>query len=137
MALSKSQQAAIKSSFAKVMSDGEVFAASFYANLFEHDPALRKLFKTDMKQQGDVLMRMLSIAVVGLDRPNDLMPALHDLGRHHVAYGVKPEHYEPFGEALKQTLSESLGAEYTPDVGAAWNEFYDTLAAGAIEGLNS
>jgi hemoglobin-like flavoprotein len=116
------------------MSDSDSFATIFYGHLFEQDPSLRELFTTNVKAQGHLLVRMLSIAVAGLDRPQDLLPALYDLGLHHARYGVKPEQYDLFGQVLLQSLAEFLGEDYAPDAGRAWTAFYKILAEGAIEG---
>jgi len=136
MTLSKQQQVAVQTTFRSVETDFDRFALAFYGHLFEQDQSLRKLFKTDLKQQGDVLVRMLNIALAGLDRPADLLPTLHDMGRHHTGYGVKPQDFETFGKALTQTLSEFLGSDFTPEVAEAWNEFYKILAAAAIDGMH-
>ncbi len=134
MALSKAQQEAVKSTFEVVAANSDSFAAAFYGHLFEQDQSLRKMFNTDLHEQGQVLFRMLAIAVAGLDHPDDLLPALHDLGLHHAGYGVKPEHYLIFGKVLLRTLNEFVGAAFTPEANEAWVAFYEILSAGAIEG---
>src|SRR5436190_15662948 len=134
MQISAQQQSAIRTTLTKIMSDSDSFGAIFYGHLFEEDPSLRKIFTTNVKAQGHLLVRMLSIAVAGLDRPQDLLPALHDLGLHHARYGVKPEQYDLFGQVLLQSLAEFLGKDYTPEAATAWKAFYKVLAEGAIEG---
>jgi len=136
MVLPKGQQLAVQSSFKAVESNPDSFAAAFYGHLFEHDQSLRRLFKIDLKQQGDVLVRMLTLAVAGLDHPDDLEPMLHDLGLHHAGFGVKADDYETFGIALTQTLGELLGAQFTPDIAEAWAAFYKFLATGSIAGMH-
>ena len=91
-------------------------------------PQARALFKGDMKTQGRKLMQMLTVAVAGLDDLNKLVPAVQELGRRHVAYGTKPEHYKPVGEALIWTLEQGLGPKFTPDVKKAWIEVYGILS---------
>ncbi len=134
MTLSKAYQDAIKRTFDEIVADSDSFTTTFYGHLFEQDPSLRKLFKTDIHEQGQVLLRMLGIAVGGLDHPDDLLPTLHDLGLHHAGYGVKPEHYVLFGAVLLRTLKEFLGEDFTPEVEQAWTAFYQILSTGAIEG---
>ena len=68
-------------------------ASLFYRRLFEIDPALRPLFRGDMAAQQRKLMYMLSAAVHGLPRLDRLIPALEELGRRHLAYGVADDHY--------------------------------------------
>lgn len=123
------QKTLVKESFAKVAPIAEEAAALFYHNLFTKDPSLKALFKGDMKEQGQKLMKMIATAVNGLDRLEAIVPAVQDLGRRHVAYGVKPEHYDTVGAALLQTLEQGLGPQaFTPPVKAAWVTVYTVLA---------
>jgi hemoglobin-like flavoprotein len=118
----------VQDSFAKVVPIAAQAAALFYQNLFAKDPALKPLFKGDMKEQGDKLMKMIATAVNGLDRLDVIVPAVQDLARRHVAYGVKAEHYDTVGAALLQTLEQGLGAAFTPAVKQAWTGVYGLLA---------
>jgi hemoglobin-like flavoprotein len=87
------------------------------------------MFKGDMKEQGQKLMKMIATAVNGLDRLDSIVPAVQDLGRRHVGYGVRPEHYDTVGAALLQTLEQGLGSAFTPEVKQAWATVYGVLAA--------
>jgi hemoglobin-like flavoprotein len=118
----------VQESFAKVAPIAEQAAALFYQNLFAMDPALKPLFKGDMAEQGKKLMKMIATAVNGLDRLDAIVPAVQDLARRHVAYGVKPQHYDTVGAALLQTLEQGLGAAFTPAVKQAWTTVYVLLA---------
>jgi hemoglobin-like flavoprotein len=118
----------VKSTWQQVVPIADQAAVLFYNKLFELDPALRPLFKKDMKQQGEKLMKTLSFAVGGLDRLNEIVPAVQDLGRRHVGYGVLPKHYDTVGAALLWTLEQGLGTAFTPDVKSAWATVYGLLA---------
>jgi hemoglobin-like flavoprotein len=100
----------------------------FYQRLFELDPSLRALFHGDMAQQRKKLMQMITAAVKGLDRLEQLVPVVQDLGRRHVHYGVQDSHYETVGEALLWMLEMTLGRGFTSDVRAAWVAVYTLLA---------
>ena len=104
-------------------------AALFYANLFEADPSLQRLFSGDMEAQGARLMQMIGVAVAKLDAPEVLMPALRQLGARHAGYGVVDAHYDTVGGALLKTLRQGLGAAWTPEVESAWIDVYGVLAA--------
>ena len=110
-------------------------AALFYQHLFEIDPALKALFKGNMAEQGQSLMKMIGSAVALLDGPEVLMPVLQSLGKRHLRYGVQDAHYASVGAALLQTLSDGLGGQFTPPVRAAWTSMYalvsQTMMAGA------
>jgi len=104
-------------------------AEMFYNRLFELRPELKDLFKEDMQTQGEHLMAMLKAAVEGLDDLDAIVPAVEDLGRRHVDYGVKDEDYDTVGEALLWTLEQSFGEDFTPEVKSAWTTVYTLLAA--------
>ena len=118
----------VQTTWAKVMPISDTAAELFYGRLFELDPTLKPLFKTDIKEQGKKLMQMISVAVNGLTKLEEIVPAVQDLGRRHVGYGVKDEHYETVGAALLWTLEKGLEDAFTPDVKEAWTETYVTLA---------
>ncbi len=118
----------MQNSFAKVSPIAETAAELFYGRLFELDPALKPLFKGDMKTQGAKLMRMIGMAVNGLNDLDGLVPAVQALGVRHVDYGVKDEHYDTVAAALLWTLGKGLGDDFTPEVEAAWTETYLLLA---------
>ena len=122
------QMALVQESFAKVLPIADSAAAIFYKRLFETAPELKALFKGDMTQQGKRLMGMIGIAVSKLNDLPALAPALHDLGRRHAGYGVKPENYATVGGALLWTLEQGLGVAFTKEVKQAWTAVYGVLA---------
>jgi hemoglobin-like flavoprotein len=119
----------IQASFVKVLPISQAAAALFYGRLFQIDPALKPLFKGDLAEQGNKLMATLAAVVNGLKTLDVVVPAAQALAVRHVAYGVKPEHYAPVGEALIWTLEQGLGPDFTPKVRDAWLTAYGTLAA--------
>ena len=110
----------------------EVAAELFYNKLFELDPALKPLFKGNMKEQGTKLMATLKLAVKGLDDLDKLVPVVQDLGRRHKGYGVAPAHYATVAEALLWTLGQGLAEAFTPEVEEAWTAVYTVLAETMI-----
>jgi hemoglobin-like flavoprotein len=118
----------VRSSFQKLTPIAGQAAALFYARLFELDPALRPLFRGDMREQGRKLMQMIALAVGALDRLDTILPAVRQLGARHTDYGVRDEHYATVGAALLWTLEKGLGAEFTPELRDAWTQTYTTLA---------
>lgn len=122
------QATLVKSSWAKVVPIKEQAAVMFYGKLFEIDPALKAMFKGNMEEQGRKLMTVINFAVNGLDRIEAIVPAVQDLGKRHVAYGVKDKDYDTVGAALVWTLEQGLGAEFTAEVKAAWIAVYGVLA---------
>jgi len=127
----------VKSSWAKVVPIADQAAELFYGKLFELDPSLKPLFKGDMVEQGKKLMKMINTAVNGLDRLDEIVPAVQQLGVRHIGYGVKDEHYDTVGAALLWTLEAGLGDAFTEEVKESWATVYgllaDTMKAAAAE----
>ena len=119
----------IKTSWAKVIPISEAAAEIFYGKLFDLDPELKPLFKGDMKDQGRKLMAMINTAVNGLDNLEAIVPAVQDLGKRHVGYGVKDKDYDTVGSALISTLEVGLDKAFTDDVKEAWVTVYTVLAS--------
>jgi hemoglobin-like flavoprotein len=118
----------VQESWTLVEPIAETAAALFYGRLFELDPSLRPMFRGDMREQEKKLMQTLTVVVRGLDRLDQLVPAVEALGRRHAGYGVRDEHYGTVAAALLWTLGEGLGDAFTPAVKAAWTEAYTLLA---------
>jgi hemoglobin-like flavoprotein len=119
----------VRASFAKVLTIADAAATLFYGRLFELDPTLRPLFKSDLPEQGRKLMQMIGMAVKWLDRWEQVAPVLGDMARRHEAYGVRAQDYDTVGMALIWTLEQGLGAGFTPEVKAAWVAVYTRLTA--------
>ena len=122
------QKELVQSNWKDVAPISETAADLFYTKLFELDPAVRSMFKGDMKEQGRKLMQMLGVAVAGLDNLGELTPAVAALGKRHVGYGVADKHYDTVGAALLWTLDQGLGEKFTAESKEAWTLVYTTLA---------
>ena len=122
------QVKAIQDSFAEVVPISQQAAALFYGRLFEIAPAVKPLFQGDMAEQGRKLMATLAVVVNGLADLDAILPAASALAKRHVAYGVKPGHYVPVGEALLWTLERGLGTGWTRELAGAWTAAYTTLS---------
>jgi hemoglobin-like flavoprotein len=125
----------VQHSFAVVAPIAEAVAETFYARLFDLDPALKPLFKGDMSEQGRKLMQVIATAVNGLDRLDAIVPAVQALGVRHAGYGVTERSYDTVGNALLWTLEQGLGENFTPEVRESWIAAYaviaDTMKAAA------
>jgi methyl-accepting chemotaxis protein len=123
------QKKLVQESFKKVVPIAPTAAALFYDRLFELDPSLRVLFKTDLKEQGRKLMAALGTLVRGLDDLDAAVPMIVEMGSRHGSYGVKAEHYPTVGRALLETLKKGLGKGFTAEHRDAWSAVYSTVAA--------
>ena len=118
----------IKQSFEKVLPIKKIAADLFYDRLFELDPPLRKLFPEDMTEQKMRLMTALSFVIAGLDRLEEITPALESLGRSHAGYGARKKDYITVGAALLWTLEQGLGSDWNEELKAAWAAAYGAIA---------
>ena len=118
----------VQQSWEKVKPISDKAAELFYGRLFEIAPEVKPYFKGDMDEQGKKLMQMISTAVSALKRLDTVVPAVQDLGRRHVSYGVKDKDYDSVGSALLWTLEQGLGEEFTEDTKSAWAKTYTVLA---------
>ena len=126
--LTDTQRSLVQNTFAIITPIADDAAVLFYQRLFEIAPELRSMFPGEMAEQRKKLMQMLTAAVKGLDRLDQLVPVVQDLGRRHARYGVEDTHYDTVGEALLWTLEMGLGAAFTSEVRTAWATVYGLLA---------
>jgi NAD(P)H-flavin reductase/hemoglobin-like flavoprotein len=101
----------------------------FYATLFRLAPETRDLFPVNMEVQRSRLMRALLHVVQMVDRPDELVPFLEQLGRDHRKFGVVAQHYEAVGEALMTAIGTHAGPAWTPPVREAWTDAYAAVAS--------
>lgn len=127
----------VRTTFALVEPDAEAVSVRFYARLFELEPELRRLFPADMAAQRRSLMQMLGVAVRGLDRLDQLVPAVQEMGARHATYGVEDGHYAIVGRALLDTLEAGLGDAFTAEVRDAWTVVYQVLAGTMQHGADT
>ncbi len=123
----------IQDSFRQVVPIKDLAAKMFYERLFELDPSLKPLFRTSLAEQGQKLMAALATVVGGLKNWQRIEPVVRELGRRHVAYGTRPEHYDTVGAALLWTLEQGLGDAFSDEVKAAWTAAYQDVASTMID----
>ena len=73
-------------------------------------------------------MAMLQMIVARLNRLEELVPIVQQLGVRHRGYGVIDAHYATVGAALLWALEQGLRERFTPEVQAAWTSAYALLA---------
>jgi NAD(P)H-flavin reductase/hemoglobin-like flavoprotein len=118
----------IRDAWAKAEPQTPEISQFFYGMLFTLAPATRDFFPINMQVQRGRLVRALVHIVQMVDRPDDLVPFLRQLGRDHRKFGVVPRHYEAVGTALLASLKHHLGDHWTADVERAWAEAFTIVA---------
>jgi len=126
--LTKNQIDLVQQSFKQVAPIAPQAAEIFYARLFELDPELKYLFKSNLKSQGQKLMKTLGVAVSGLNDLDKTVPVLQALAERHMDYGVRASDYTTVGNALLYTLKQGLGDEFTDEMRQAWIEVFRLVA---------
>ncbi len=118
----------IRESFTAVEPKAEELAHYFYGALFVIAPDCRGLFPISMTTQRSRLLRALVYVVQMVDRPDELVTFLGQLGRDHRKFAVVIRHYDAVGAALLATLKRFLKEKWTPDVELAWTSAYGIIA---------
>lgn len=135
LTLTTEQKRLIQATFPKLLMRSKTVSDLFYTQLFWADQSLIPMFTHSREEQGRQLMHMLSIIISVIDEPDQMHELVADLGKRHAAYGVKRKHYALFGKALLVAIERSLGEKtFNSTVKAAWANFFNIIAALAIEG---
>ncbi|MFK7893234.1 MAG: globin family protein [Granulosicoccus sp.] len=134
--MTPTQKDLVRESWSKVLPIQETAAELFYGRLFSEYPEVAPLFKGDMKEQGEKLMKMLDQAVGSLDNIDALEEPLKQSGRAHRAYGVKEEDYGKVASCLLWTLGQGLGDAFDKKTKEAWVVTYQALSEMMISGAD-
>jgi hemoglobin-like flavoprotein len=110
----------VQISFQKIVPVSNLAARLFYSRLFELDPSLRSLVTGNMQEREQKLITTVQLVVEGLDRPDEIIPAIKQLGQQSARFGLRSRDYDTVGKALLWTLAKGLGVTFTPPIKAAW-----------------
>ncbi len=116
--------ATVSRSWADLERDADEIGRYFYATLFSRAPETRELFPVNMEVQRSRLLRAIVHVVQMVDRTDELVRFLEQLGRDHRKFGVLAQHYDAVGAALMTALQAFAGDRWTPEVAQAWTETY-------------
>ncbi len=127
--------AKLQQSFRKLTPKADLLAVNFYDTLFDRYPETLSLFtNTRFPEQREKLIRSLALVIRNIERPEFLAAYLQGLGAIHVAYGVKPEHYDAMGECLLKALATTAGRLWDPEIEQVWREAYQMIADMMLAG---
>jgi hemoglobin-like flavoprotein len=132
--LTLEQKRLVRESFESAREYSTSLTKLFYGRLFELAPGVRPLFKTGLEEQSRKILDMLATVVESLDSFEELRPKLAELGRKHVTYGARPEHYEVVRAALLWAFAQALEHEFDRDTKAAWEQMLRAVSAAMLEG---
>lgn len=103
-------------------------ASRFYTALFEIVPEARELFPDDMTAQRAKLFNELDEIAHAIPDLDAFVARATALGKNHIGYGVRAEHYRAFGHALLVALPDCIGAEWNDALADAWRLAYHLVA---------
>ena len=127
----------LRLSCARLLLKGDELATTFYAMLFERYPSVRPLFPSDLRQQRAKLTQMLAWVVMKLDRPSELVPALRELGREHIGYGARPEHYPLVRDTLIDAMARTAGADWSREIAEDWSQSIELIGRHMLAGASA
>ncbi len=128
----------LRSSFKAVSHKADRLVEKFYELLFDRYPSVRPLFENArMEEQRKMLLRSIALIVRKVDDTNYIVPYLQGLGKTHVAYGTKPEHYDAVGECLIVALADTAGSLWTKEMEETWLAAYGVIKENMLKGANS
>jgi hemoglobin-like flavoprotein len=118
--------------------------AKFYTRLFTIQPSFRELF-TSLRQsdqsdqqalthQRNKLADTIALGLKVWDKSQQLVPALENLGSHHLRYGVRDEYYGDVWAALSQVLAEAFGPDEWERIHESWQRFIFLCARHMLNG---
>jgi hemoglobin-like flavoprotein len=126
---------ALETSFDLVAPRGDELMDTFYSRLFATAPAVRPLFAgADMRRQKSMLLGALVLLRKSLRDLGAVVPKLRELGRRHVAYGARPEHYPLVGAVLIASMADVAGEAWRPEYERAWSDAVTVVAGAMLEG---
>ena len=108
----------------------------FYKRMFDAHPELKNIFNMSRQQTGGqpkALAFTVLQAAENIDRLEDLLPVVKQIGHKHKSLHVKPEHYPIVGQHLLEAIEIVLGEAATEDILQAWAEAYEEIARVFIE----
>jgi nitric oxide dioxygenase len=124
----------LEASFEVLSANAEAFTSGFYRRLFEQHPPLRALFTTDPAIQRAKLFDSLRQVVFHLKQPDVQSAELAALGKRHVGYGARPEHYPIVCKLMSESMADACGKAWSPDLTAEWYQALQLIAYAMLAG---
>ena len=124
----------LESSFRILAAAGSRLGSEFYGRLFDCAPALRPLFPSNLEEQAQKLLQSLSSVIESLRSPDAVRDRLRDLGRRHVGYGARPEHYPLVCDCLLASMRVVAGDRWTERLQLEWRNALELIARIMLQG---
>lgn len=133
--LSQATIQTIQSTVPVLEKHGTEITSRFYQMLFASHPELLNIFNHANQKQGrqqTALANAVYAAAKHIDRLEEILPVVKQIGHKHRSLGVQAEHYPIVGQTLLAAMKEVLGSAATDDILQAWAEAYGVIADAFI-----
>jgi len=94
------------------------------------------MFPADLGPQRARLGATIDFVVAHMRSPEALREVLRDLGRHHVKYGVRREHYPIVVDEIVGAMVDVAPREWTEDDTANWRTALRLVAQVMMSGMS-
>ncbi len=125
--------AEIRSSFALIEAHAPQASAWFYEHFFAQNPRYRKLFTGDPAAQQRRLFQAVARVIADFDDLDDFLPYLQRLALRHRKFGLRPAHYQAFGDSMLATIERFTGPAWTDLTRQAWDTGFGLVASVMLE----
>jgi hemoglobin-like flavoprotein len=126
--LSQEQKRLVRDSFTRIEPAADLVARLFYLKSVDLDPSIRDVLKAPSRAQRRKFMAAMKLAVISLDRLEQLQPMIRLLGIRQRQEGIKSRHYTTFRRAWVWTLEQSLEARFSREAREAWTALLGEMA---------
>ncbi|GAB4485711.1 MAG: hypothetical protein OHK0045_03590 [Raineya sp.] len=127
--MTEEQKSLVKQSFPKVLASTLSSTQVLYEKLFELAPESKDLFKnTSLDRQSQMLIAAIGRIVKSIDKWETVKPDLEAIASRHINYGLSPEHFAFFGQALIHMLQTSLKESWSKELEDAWKAVYQNVS---------
>lgn len=121
----------VKATVPVLEAHGQQITKRFYELMFSNHPELLNIFNHANQRQGrqsQALASAIYAAAANIDRLENIMPVVKQIGHKHRALHIQPEHYPIVGKHLLLAIKDVLGDAATDDILEAWAEAYGVIA---------
>lgn len=126
----------IKATVPVLEKHGKEITTHFYKVMFANHPELLNIFNhANQKQerQQQALANFIYEGAKNIDKLEQVLPLVKQVGHKHRSLGVKPEHYPIVGKHLLLAIKDVLGDAATDEILEAWGKAYNVIANAFID----
>lgn len=124
----------LRNSMGRLIPACEAVSAQCYRRLFEMHPEIQTLFPDDMESQQEKLVLMLASAIDMLGDRTQFHARCAELGRQHLGYGARPEHYPIVIGLILEELGRAADPPLTEEEQRCWVLLFQLIESAMLSG---